>query len=134
MIAQLGQLLAMVPDILMQGVAWVFGIWLGWAIWTVLMCSMIYIPAIFLGVMGIKSKFMDKVLSTTIKFNAIAATFPVSLPIWALAKGVPYLLKVNSGGQNQRNRQRRGRQPARNVSLISLNFGRGNNRQRRQRR
>lgn len=125
MIAQLGQLLGSVPEVLMQGFAWVFSLWMGWAIWTVLMCAPIYLLALGVSLFGIKSKFMSKIVTTTVKINALAASAPVSLPILALYHGTRLLFSVNSGNQRQGNRnQRRGRQPQQRYSLVNIDLRR----------
>ncbi|HBJ62047.1 MAG: hypothetical protein UU40_C0001G0052 [Candidatus Uhrbacteria bacterium GW2011_GWD2_41_121] len=107
MIGQLNWILAQVPAVLMQAVAGIFALWSGWAIWTVLMCSPIYLIAIGLSVFGIGGGTISTLVRRTVMVNAIAASLPISAPILALWYGVPFVYRLVSGQPGRRQNNQR---------------------------
>lgn len=93
-------------------------LWVGWAVFTVLVCMPVYLPvAAAKLILGIKSKLMTKILNGTMVVNAVLAMLPVLivpgicclLPgyiIWRLA-----VIAWRGNRPQPQRRQRRRRRP-----------------------
>jgi|GEM_PF-6121036 hypothetical protein len=108
MIANMEQIVSTVPAMLMQAVVWIFGIWTGWAVWTVLMCAPIYLIAIGLAVFGIGNGTVSTVVRRTVMVNAIVAMAPIALPVLALWYGVPFVYSLATCQPTRRRNQQQG--------------------------